>query len=49
MMNLQYWQAEFHDLMTRLQKKFLVVSHLILPVLSLKLWPRVPEYVEGRR
>ena len=25
---------EFRDLTTRLQKKFLVVSHLILPVLS---------------
>ena len=40
---------EFHDITTWLQKKFSVVLHLILSVLSLKLWPRVLEHVEGRR
>ena len=40
---------KFHDLTIWLQKKFLVVLHLILPVLSFKLWPSVLEYVEDRK
>ena len=40
---------EFHNLTTRLQKKFLVVSNLILSVLSLKLWHCILECIEARR